>query len=500
MMAKGVLMKAALKVKVCLAIAMIIIVMISISGCTKEKVIIYGELPGKVTLVAPPNSVDSVYTAAPAFRWRALSEATAYHIQIASDISFTGIILGVDVADTAYAPNQALNNGTYYWRVRAKNDRNIWGDWSDASIWTFKINDNSNYIRLLSQTQTFGIPQDIFIEDNLAYIADGEALLTIYDISDPAAPELVGNVDTRMDDLAKGVWKRPGDNYVYIADLDAKIQIIDVTLPLDPYAIGNSSQGLDQNLEDIFGVVYNDSLFILTVASGNRNLFRLYNMIYDPLPHTNPNYSVNEILMAADAMGLCFDTMSVYFQYHDTLKQDSTYYDYRTGRFVFIADASAGLVMLDVSLTHPFEFPDSLVNLMNGPRISGWCDSPGSALSVATKGKFAYVADDRSGFEVFRLPDTVASYDNVTPFDANPVLISSINTSGRTKDLQIVGDYCFLADASGGLKVINIANPYAPYFVAAYTTPYAYGIWADSNYIYIADRDQGMMIFENLIF
>jgi hypothetical protein len=134
----------------------------------------------------------------------------------------------------------------------------------------------------LSQTQTFGIPQDIFIEGNLAYIADGEALLTIFDVSEPESPELIGNIDTRMDDIAKGVWTRPGDNYVYVADMDAKIQIVDVSLPLDPYAMGNSSQGLDQNLEDILGVEFNDSLFILTVASGNRNLFRLYNMIYAP--------------------------------------------------------------------------------------------------------------------------------------------------------------------------------------------------------------------------
>jgi len=193
-------MRAALKVKVCLAVIIIMnaVVMISISGCTKEKVIIYGELPGKVTLQTPPNRVDTVYTETPSFGWRALSGAAAYYIQIASDNIFTGIIVGAEVADTTYSPSQTLNNGTYYWRVRAKNDRNIWGDWSDASIWTFKINNNSNYIRLLSNTHTFGIPQDIFVEGNLAYIADGEALLTIFDISNPESPELIGNLDTRM--------------------------------------------------------------------------------------------------------------------------------------------------------------------------------------------------------------------------------------------------------------------------------------------------------------
>jgi hypothetical protein len=61
-----------------------------------------------------------------------------------------------------------------------------------------------------------------------------------------------------------------------------------------------------------------------------------------------------------------------------------------------------------------------------------------------------------------------------------------------------VGDYAFIADGSGGLKVIDVSVPDSAHFVAAYNTPYAYGVYADSGYIYICDRDEGLMIFENL--
>ena len=60
-----------------------------------------------------------------------------------------------------------------------------------------------------------------------------------------------------------------------------------------------------------------------------------------------------------------------------------------------------------------------------------------------------------------------------------------------------MGNRCYLADGSGGLKVVDITDPYNPVFLAAYTTPYAYGVWADENYIYITDRDNGLMIFES---
>jgi hypothetical protein len=117
-------------------------------------------------------------------------------------------------------------------------------------------------------------------------------------------------------------------------------------------------------------------------------------------------------------------------------------------------------------------------------------------LKPFAKDGFIYVADDRAGLQIFTLPDTIPAYDHEEMYEANPILISDINTSGRTKDVQVLGNYCYLADGSGGLKIIDVTDPYAPVFVAAYTTPYAYGVWAGDEYIYICDRDNGLMIFE----
>jgi hypothetical protein len=497
-------MRATLRVKVRFAFIAIssLLFTLSILSCTKEKVIIYGELPPKVRLVAPVNN-DTTDIVMPMFVWQKQSGAINYQIEIAADGAFTGLIIDKTVGDSFYTHNVGLHNGRHYWRVRAQNDHSIWGDWSDASIWSFLINGDSTQIKFLSSILTIGIPQDLIVENNIAYVADGEAELTMLDVADPARPTIIGNVDMLTDDFAKKVWKNPNDNFVFVADMAGKIQVVDATFPLNPNAIGNTSIGLDQNLEDVKGIMYNDSLFMLSVASGGRNNFRLYHIIYDAnfnFPINDPQFSVNEIRLPGDGMGVYYDTMSVYVQYHDTLKADSAYCDRFLGRFVYVADYSAGLWMIDVSASHPFAFPDSVVELIGSPNIVGWGDTPGNALSVQTKGKFAYVADDRAGLEIFRLPDTIPSYDNVLPTRASLTLVSTINTSGRTKDLQIIGDYCFLADASGGLKIINIANPYVPQIVTEYTTPYAYGVWADSSHIYIADRDMGIVIFENLLF
>jgi hypothetical protein len=78
-------------------------------------------------------------------------------------------------------------------------------------------------------------------------------------------------------------------------------------------------------------------------------------------------------------------------------------------------------------------------------------------------------------------------------------VVDQVNTAGRSQDVQVVGNYAFLADANAGLNVIDIAIPDSAYLVATYPTPYAWGLWADIDFIYLCDRDLGLMIFENRI-
>jgi hypothetical protein len=63
----------------------------------------------------------------------------------------------------------------------------------------------------------------------------------------------------------------------------------------------------------------------------------------------------------------------------------------------------------------------------------------------------------------------------------------------------VIDNFAFIADSDGGLKVIDATIPDSAHFVAAYATPYAYGLTATRDYIYVCDRDLGLMIFENRI-
>lgn len=462
-----------------------------------------GDNSNVVELAYPPNT-NLTFVETPELIWNQLNGAVVYQVMIATNSSFTNIEVTDTIAsDTVYTCGD-LSNDTYYWRVRAKNNLNVWGDWSDAMVWSFRINDSPNYIALLAVMETPGTAQDVFVnpetdDSTVAYVADGNAMLTMFDVTDPAEPVYITNLNREDGDFARSVWKVQDDHIAYVADADGKTMALDIRYPFDPDSPRSRSIGYHQNLEDLAAVAYpnSDTIYLFTVNSGfGKRWLYFYRLTYeDGVPTPENGYQTPlEIIFPSDPKGVYYDTMSVYVEYCDTTNDIYTV-EYQSGMFVFVAASQAGLWWINVSATHTADGTDSL--LLNSPQVMGWGDTPSIALAVQVQNGFAYVADDRGGLQIFDLPDTIPSFDHDSLYSADPVLISSINTSGRTKDVHVVGNRCYLADGSGGLKVIDISNPYAPIFLAAYSTPYAYGVWADEENTYVTDRDNGLMIFEN---
>jgi hypothetical protein len=476
-----------------LIVIVILISLLLVFNCAKEKIIIYMPLTENISLIAPPDG-DLVFSTMPVMSWHPIDNAIGYQVQVATDDVFRGPVIDTTISDTSLIVNNEYDNSRYYWRVRAESRNQIRGDWSDAAIRSFLLDNNTDFIRLVAVVQTPGTPQDVLVSDDIAYIADGHKLLTLVDVGDPEQPELIGNIDREDADFAQAVWKLPGDDIAYIADSDGRLIALDTSRPLNPYSERSRQVGLSQNLNDVTGILYRDTIYAFTVDGGygHRRLI-FYQIIYaDGRPQTVPEYMVSPLELFDDGMGVCFDSFTVTVEYK---QGDSLYYENQTGMFILVAADENGLGWCDVSANHTFtgeEMPP-----LRFPRMLGWGDTPSWAQAVVTRDRIAYVADDRGGLMIFSLPDTIPAIDHDSLYDANPKLIGDINTSGRTKDLCLAGNYCFLADGAAGLKVIDISNPKAPIFIAAYDTEYAYGVWADENFIYLTDRDYGLMIFRN---
>ncbi len=211
---------------------------------------------------------------------------------------------------------------------------------------------------------------------------------------------------------------------------------------------------------------------------------------------------------------------------------------YVAGRFAYIADGPSGLQIINV------EDPAS-------PNLTGSYDMPGFAMahSVNVEGNYAYVL-----FQLtwdFPVSWTLQIIDVSDP--AAPTLAGSYEAPGSAGNVFVAGNYAYVADihydddilSDGGLKILNISNPYGPEHAGSYyvfggaqqvfikeniaylperyletndTGLYVlwvanpssprlltsdvpsistnrFGIFVQGDYIYIADGDQGLLIF-----
>jgi len=142
-----------------------------------------------------------------------------------------------------------------------------------------------------------------------------------------------------------------------------------------------------------------------------------------------------------------------------------------SGNYAYVADGSAGLLIIDIS------------NPSNPVRV-GWYDTSGSATKVAISGNYAFVADGPAGLQIINISNR-----------SNPVWVGGYDTTGYASDVSIFGNYAYVADGKAGLQIIDISNITNPVKVGAFNTlDETYGVAVSGNYAYVADGLAGLQI------
>lgn len=109
---------------------------------------------------------------------------------------------------------------------------------------------------------------------------------------------------------------------------------------------------------------------------------------------------------------------------------------------------------------------------------------PGQALNVDVKGNFAYVAAGTAGLQIVDVTNRAA-----------PIVVGSFDTPGNAQDIRVIGNYAFLADGVAGIRVFDIQIPSAPQSLAVLDTPGdAQDLAFSANRLYIADGANGVHI------
>ncbi len=285
---------------------------------------------------------------------------------------------------------------------------------------------------------------DIQVADDYAYLCAGGALV-ILDISNIEKPTEVGRITVHGQ--ARELYASEG--YAYIAQDDYGLSIIDVSDPWNPREVNF----YDADASSVCVVGH-----YAYVAGAGRIL------ILDIANPRNPiQVGLYEIVAPHAASKI----------------QVVGHYAYAIGNYSTGTGYSRTLSIIDMAdPKKPHEVGFYTVSDKSSEFL----------FDLHISGKYAYLANSRSGLHIIDVSNP-----------QNPSEVGIFSYSGKEiYAVHAVGNYAYLSTGGAeGLIVIDISDPTHPFgtgVLQQYT--YAWGIYADSRFVYMADMWRGLRIID----
>ncbi|MCA9759826.1 MAG: hypothetical protein KDA27_28775, partial [Candidatus Eisenbacteria bacterium] len=252
------------------------------------------------------------------------------------------------------------------------------------------------------------------VQDNHAFIANGNRGVRIVDWGAPGGPTEIGSVDTPWVSFAVDM----DETHAFVADGLSGLRVIDITNPSAPFETGHLT-----NADWMYDVAVEGNIAV--VANGNIGTGVID--VSDPAaPVLRAQFDSNLPCGAS--------TEPAYVQGVDI-----------QGSLVFAAEEDCGLRILDIS--DP-----------GNPVTVGTLDTPGGAIKVVVEGGIAYLADN-PGLKIIDVSNP-----------SNPFLRSAVG--GVCLDVAVADGYAYMAGDAQGIKVVDVHDPDAPVVVGSYDTGY----------------------------
>lgn len=109
---------------------------------------------------------------------------------------------------------------------------------------------------------------------------------------------------------------------------------------------------------------------------------------------------------------------------------------------------------------------------------------PAPGMNVDVSGDFAYVAASSAGLVVVNAGDRT-----------RPAIVATHPSGGSANDVKVRGGFAYVASGAAGLRIVNVASPAAPVAVGAYDSPGdAQDVAVYGDLAFIADGASGLAI------
>ncbi len=120
------------------------------------------------------------------------------------------------------------------------------------------------------------------------------------------------------------------------------------------------------------------------------------------------------------------------------------------------------------------------------PTALSFIPIPGFAHNVDVSGDFAYVAAGSAGLQVVNVSNREV-----------PVMAGSLDTPGNANDVKVIGTVAYVADGASGLQIVDISTPSSPSLLGFVDTPgNALDVVVAGTRVYVADGASGLQVID----
>lgn len=319
---------------------------------------------------------------------------------------------------------------------------------------------------------------DVSVSGNYAYVACAGYGLRVVNVNPDSFTDNLDSlsvVATSQYDggTTKTVSVEASGNYAYIGDVDLGMLVVDISSPENVYE--GSVIGQYYDALGAYRISFDEESRAVYVGDCRKGLQKI-----DVFTAASPSLIValdNTATPAdADAVWVDADTSYVY-----TVDNDATSGNIKEGLRIFFAILS-----------------DEYVSFL----LKGMLPTDGEASDVYVSGGYVYVADGSGGLKIIDpgLPAVDAEGDRATENPVNPVLIGSCGVpGGPANGVFVEGGFAYVAAGTGGLKVIDVSDLTAPVEVgqlAGTSLSDAQKVAVVGNFAYVADGRNGLKVVD----
>jgi len=353
----------------------------------------------------------------------------------------------------------------------------VWGDYAFVADDTYGLQvinvSNPASPTLAGTYNTSGSARNVALSGKHAFVADYGAGVQVIDISNPASPTLVGNYNTSGSTRGVAVW---GDR-AYLADMGSGLQVVDITNPASPSLVATlDTPGFAGNV-----AVWGNHVYVADQGSGLQAI-----QVSTAVPpfclgslYTS-GYAVDLVVSGDVAYLVDYGTFSV-LNMSDPIAPSvlgscaspASLAVAIWGRYAYVAELDNGLAVVDVN--DPYN-----------PTVVAHCDVTGEARGVVVSGDYAYVSAVEAGLHVIDISNPLA-----------PTFVRTVPTPGYAFETVISGDYAYVADR-WDMVIYDITDPASPVQIGLYddNPDWIYNLDVAGDYAYIAGNGGGLEIVD----